>query len=217
MVINTYIIIVTHNITNTDDSMPINVRPLEEISGMLRDNRRTLGLSQKRLASMCGLSQSTIARIETDITRLNPSYQTVFEVADALGSMGNRSGGELLSRNAGEIMHRRIIHIMPNNTISDAINTFIDYDFPQLPVLDSARHVVGTVYQKDVLSMATQAPDLVHSRKVGGIMKGALPQIDRSTPVTKIKPMLETVGAVIVAHDGKAVGIITIYDILKNV
>ncbi len=197
--------------------MDISMKSPDEVSAALRDARKAMGVSQKKLAKMCGLSQSTIARLETDITRLNPSYQTVFQVMDALAGFRGAHGEDLLSRKAGEIMHRRIIYVGPEDTLASAIEAFKDYDFPQLPVLDSDRHALGTVYQKDMLGIATQAPDMIHRRLVGSVMKGALPQIDRGTAITGLKPILENTGAVLVVHNGRAVGIITIYDILKNI
>ncbi|MDE1859497.1 MAG: CBS domain-containing protein, partial [Candidatus Micrarchaeota archaeon] len=116
-----------------------------------------------------------------------------------------------------EIMHRHIVFIRPENSVADAISVFTDYDFQQLPVLDSERRVVGTIYQKDLLSIATQSPDLVKKRPVGSVMKAPLPQIDKNTEIMKIKPILENWDAIIVTENGKAIGIVTIYDILKNV
>lgn len=197
--------------------MTIRMHSLEEISELIRDNRKIAGLSQQRLAKMCGLSQSTIARIETDAAGMNPSYQTIMQIVGALNEIKTSPGEQLLSKKAQEIMHRRIIHLKPSDTVAEAIRIFKDYDFPQLPVFDQNKHVLGTVYQKDVLNVATQTPDLVGRKPVGSMMKGSLPQIDRSTEITRLKPILENVGAAIVTENGKAIGIITIYDVIKNV
>jgi predicted transcriptional regulator len=48
-------------------------------------------------------------------------------------------------------------------------------------------------------------------------MKAPLPQIDKETEIIKIKPILENWDALLVVEGGKAIGIVTIYDILKNV
>ncbi len=196
--------------------MAIKIQSLEQISRIIRENRGSLGISQKRLAKMCGLSQSTIARIETDVAKLNPSYQSVFYVVEALNRSEGMTGKGIMSKAAREIMHRRIISVKPSSPIIDAIDIFKDYDFPQLPVLDNSRHVVGTIYQKDLLSMATQSPDIMRRRNVGSIMKAPLPQVGKDSEVTGLRPILESAGAVMVVEEGKAIGIITIYDILKT-
>ncbi len=197
--------------------MTIVINPLERISSMIRSSRKSMGLSQKRLAKMCGLSQSTIARMETDIIRLNPSYIAVFCVVVALNKMELTSSKALVSRRAQEIMHRRIISVKPTALIIDAIDVFKDYDFPQLPVIDEAHHVIGTVYQKDLLDVAMRNPEAVRRRSVSSIMKASLPQVDKNSSINELRPILEGSGAAMVMHEGRAVGIITIYDILKTV
>jgi predicted transcriptional regulator len=198
--------------------MSFDMESLDQVALRIRSMRKSAGLSQARLAKMCGLSQSTVARIEKDINRLNPSYSTIYSIVDDLNVVSKKYGnGEILRKKAYEIMHRRIVFVRPTNYIADAISLFMDYGFQQLPVLDTGRRVVGTVYEKDLLSIATQSPELVRRRNVGSVMKTPLPQIDKNTEIIKVKPMLENWDAVLVVENGKAVGIVTIYDILKNV
>lgn len=196
--------------------MEARIPSLEQVSAEIRAARKAAGMSQKRLARACGLSQSTIARMETGISELNPSYRSVFYVIEALGS-GPAGRHRMMGRSAQEIMHRRIIYVKPDTSVLDAVEVFKDYDFPQLPVLDSSRHVVGTVYQKDLLNAATQNPELVRRRRVASIMRASLPQVDRGSEIAGLKPALEVSGAVVVVDGGRAVGIITIYDMLKTV
>lgn len=197
--------------------MTIDVSSLEQIAARIKEQRRSMGISQKRLAKMCGMSQSTIARMETDISRLNPSYASVFYVASALNKLGAGRSEETRTMTAREIMHRHIISIKPSASVYDAIELFKDYDFPQLPVLDESKRVVGTVYQKDLLNDAMHNPDMVRRRNVGSVMKAALPQIDKNAEVAGLKSILENSGGVIVVDRGRAVGIITVYDVLKTV
>jgi len=197
--------------------MTIVINSLEHISSMIRSSRKSMGLSQKRLAKMCGMSQSSIARMETDIDRLNPSYISVFCVVVALNKLELTSSKALVGRRVQEIMHRRIISVKPSASILDAIEIFKDYDFPQLPVIDEVHHVIGTVYQKDLLDIAMRNPEAVRRRSVSSIMKASLPQVDKNSSIQELRPILESIGAAMVMHEGKAVGIITIYDILKTV
>ena len=190
---------------------------LDKVSSMVRERRKALGMTQKRLARMCGFSQSTVARMETDIASLNPSYRSVFYIMDALDRSKGTGHGEIMSRRAKEIMHKKIICVKAEDSLFETIGVFKDYDFPQLPVLDNSGHVIGTVYQRDLLNTAMQAPDMVRRKTVSSIMKASLPQVDKESELTRLKPILEGAGAVIVTDKGKAVGIITIYDILKAV
>ena len=148
---------------------------------------------------------------------LNPSYLSIFYVVDALNKLKLDSAGKLISGYAQDIMHRRIISVKPSTSILDAIEVFKDYDFPQLPVLDDLRHVLGTVYQMDLLNIAMHNPSAIRRRAVNGIMRAPLPQVDKNSRISALRPILESSGGVIVVDKGRAVGIITIYDILKTV
>lgn len=198
--------------------MSADIESLEKVAERIRSMRKAAGMSQIRLAKMCGLSQSTIARVEGDIIKLNPSYATVYSIIDALNDASSRPvGAEILKKAAHQVMHRNIIFVRPSSTIADAIGLFMDYGFAQLPVLDSGRRIVGTVYEKDLLGIATQSPDMIKRRNVGSVMKTSLPQVDKNTEISKMRPMLENWDAVMIVENGKAIGIVTIYDILKNV
>jgi predicted transcriptional regulator len=189
----------------------------EEISSDIRSLRSACGLSQQELATVCGLSQSTIARLERDISALNPSYATVFRVMEALRSCNAKPGSDHLEKKSKSIMHKRIVYAKPYEKISHTIEKFKHYDFPQLPVLDNNLRVIGTVYQRDLLGILSQNPEAAKRRQILSIMKGPLPQITKDMPVSLLRPLLESSGAVIIVENGKAIGIITIYDIIKGV
>jgi predicted transcriptional regulator len=196
--------------------MEMQLESLDSVSNKIKNMRRTLGISQKELADLVGLSQSTIARIETDIMSLNPSYSTVFEVIETLNN-ANKANPKtgLLNKKAYEIMHKKIVYASPNDTISKAIGIIREYDITQLPILNSEKNVIGTVYQKDLLDIVTSNPRGIGKMKVEEALKPALPQVDKNTDLTKLKPVLENWNAVIVTEKNKAIGIITIYDILQ--
>ncbi len=219
MLINTYIIIICIKLLLVimTRQEKISLLSLEKMSETIRQMRRSQGISQKELSRRCGLSQSTIARVETDPVRLNPSYMSLFGIMEALSSPASDHGLEMLSKTAGQMMHKKVIYVRPGSPISEAISLFKEYDFQLIPVLDNLRRVVGTVYQKDLLGLATQQPDIAGKRDVSTVMKAGLPQIDKNSELTSFKPLLEVSGAVIVAEKGRAVGIITIYDIIKQI
>lgn len=191
---------------------------LESISHKIRTLRGSARVSQKRLSEIVSMSQSTIARLETDINRLNPSYTTVFKVLESLSEL-NKSNGEsqLMSKKAYQIMHRKLVSVKPTDTLAEAISVIKNYDFPQIPVLDADGTAAGTVYQKDLLEKTTLNPVDINKMLVKEIMKPALPRVDKETELLKLKPILENWNAVLVTERIKVVGIITIYDILKSV
>lgn len=198
--------------------MPAELESLTSISLRIKNTRKAMDISQKRLAKLLGMSQSTIARLETDIVRLNPSYRTVYNVLEALQNSSSASEqSKILAKSSREIMHRNIAYVKPDDTIEKAITMMKDNDFTQIPVLNNKRGVVGTVTEKRLLKTATESPEGIAKTKVRQILDPSLPQVDEETPVAKIRPILENFGAVLVMDGSKAVGIITIYDILKLV
>ncbi|MEM0124068.1 MAG: CBS domain-containing protein [Candidatus Micrarchaeaceae archaeon] len=192
---------------------------MEDLNGIairLRNMRRTLGLSQKRLAFISGVSQSEIARIEKDPEKLNPSYATIFAIFTALEDYRIKGSGDVqLVKKASEIMHKHVIHVNPDDTAKKALEIMRKNDFSQLPVLNRRMGVVGTVYQKRLISAMLSGRSDALDVPVKTLLEPALPQVDADTPIQKIKPILENWDAILVSHDRKIVGIITIYDIFK--
>ena len=73
-------------IKNTDSSARKDIEYAEEqaqIISAIIQQRNALGLSQRDLASMCGLPQSSIARIESHKT--TPNLDTLFKIMRPLG------------------------------------------------------------------------------------------------------------------------------------
>ncbi len=191
---------------------------LHEVSSSIRTKREVLNLSQKRLARLVRMSQSTIARIENDVERLNPSYETIFKVVnvlDRLGKMEEKSG--LQVKTAQSIMQKRIVFARPGDTVAETIKAIKNYDFPRLPVLNKEMNVMGAVSQKRVMDIATKDPESLDKIRVSDIIDTELPQVGVDTEFSKIKRILEDWDAVMVVEKGRAVGIITIYDILKQI
>lgn len=194
------------------------IEPLQSVSVRIRGARKGLGISQKELAEALGLSQSTIARLESGIESLNPSYKTVYNVIATLNARTAKDWSQgVLERTAGDIMHRKLVYVTQDDTIGRAVKIIKDYDFPQIPVLNKKHEEVGTIRQKRLLSIATEHPERISATKIRDIMEPVLPQVGKDTEVSKIKPLLEDFDAVLVMDKGKIVGIITIYDVLKMV
>ncbi len=198
--------------------MSIAIDSLEEMSLKIKNARKSLGLSQKALAKASGMSQSTIARTESDVKSLNPSYRTIYEMVEALNNHDTeerRKGNQLDFKKAYELMHKNIVYIYPEDTAEKALDLMKGGDFSQLAVFNKKKNVVGTIRQKRLLEVATQLPDRLGQIKVRELLDAALPQVDKNTPLSKIKPMLENWDAVLVVEESKIIGIITVYDVFK--
>jgi predicted transcriptional regulator len=191
---------------------------LDDISLLIKGKRKVLGISQKRLARYVRMSQSTVARLESDIKRLNPSYETIYKVISTLDNLSSiDTKGRMFSKTAGEIMQKRIIYARPGDPVTYAIKLIQDYDFPQLPVIDRDMNIFGAVSRKKLMAIATDSPQNISRMKVAGIVDEELPRVGKDTELGKIKKILEDWDAVLVVERSKAIGIITIYDVLKQI
>ena len=75
------------------------------ISLLIKGKRNALGISQKRLARYVKMSQSTMARLETDIKKLNPSYETIYRVVSTLDNLFSiDTKGRIFSKTAREVV-----------------------------------------------------------------------------------------------------------------
>jgi len=192
------------------------VLSLKEIVSDIKKRRKVLGLTQKRLANLAGISQAALARIEKNAVAYNPSYLAIYQISEALDvfSKGQKQTG-VESKTVGDVMHKRVVSIKPSESLQKAIELMKGKSFSQLPVIEKGV-VVGTVYEKRVAGVAFEGRNPRHVR-VEEIIEPALVQIDKSTPLLKAKAVLEQWPAVLVTDRQKLVGIATVYDLLKAV
>jgi transcriptional regulator with XRE-family HTH domain len=75
---------VTERLDGSDDAAKqLDEERLRRLAGNVRAERARRGLTQPQLAGMLGLSKNTINAIEN--ARTDPSYLTIWHLADALG------------------------------------------------------------------------------------------------------------------------------------
>jgi len=171
--------------------------------------RKLLGLTQKQLAKIAGVSQSFIAKIETG--KIDPSYSKVKAIFEVLERMESRK-----TYTAKEIFHKEVIGVQKNDKVAKAISLMMEHGFSQLPVFEGEK-CVGCISEKTILSQITAAKDIsqVAQKLVEEIMEEAPPQIDENAPLSLISNLLHVYPAVLVAKKGKTIGIITKADLFK--
>jgi len=142
--------------------------PLEEIAR----KRKLLGLTQKQLASLAGVSQSLIAKIESG--KIDPSYGKVKAIFDALERLETK-----MNFHAKEILHKHVVGVQKNDKVSEAIRLMMEHGYSQLPVFDEKR-LVGSVSERTILNLVSTGKDLseISKLRVEEIMDEALPQIE---------------------------------------
>ncbi len=182
---------------------------VDNLGAFIRRMRMKLGLSQRELAKMAGVSQSLIARIETG--SINPRFETVAKILRALESVA-RSRKYALS-----IASKPVVTLSLRDTLRDAFRLMDKYGFSQLPVVDNDGRVVGTVYESTILRALINEGEDVLEKPVEKYMEPPLPMLKEDATIDDAICVLEhNSAALIVDDDGRPLGIITRIDIVRT-
>ena len=173
--------------------------------------RRLLALSQKELARLSGVSQPTIAKIESG--RISPSYPKTKAIFDTLEGLERRN--ELKAR---DVSHGKVVGVQVHDPVAKGVRVMRETGFSQLPVFDGSQ-VVGSLTEKVILQklMSTSKPDELSKQLIEKIMDEAFPTVSEDTPLSMVSALLQYEPAVLVARKGRVLGIITKADLLKVV
>ncbi len=176
----------------------------------IKQARLKLGVTQRKLALLCGVSTSMINQIESG--RCKPSYDTAKRIFEVLLSMEGD-----VSVKAGDICNRNLITIQSEESLSAAIHKMRDHSISQLPVFNGSK-LVGILTEDDLAKIMVENTDKdIHLIKVGSIMAPPPPLVDVSTPAKALVSLVRFAKCVLVSEKGNVVGIITITDTLKIV
>ncbi|WP_337861214.1 CBS domain-containing protein [Ferroplasma sp.] len=181
----------------------------------LRKMRKSLGISQKELARISGVSQSYIARLEKG--EINPAYDKVRKIFEYLNSSGNRAKD--IDIKAELIMTKDVDTCEMNDSIISALNKMREKGYSQLPVVTSDKRIIGTITESninDMLIKGTSIESLKHLI-IKKVMGNVLPQLDKNSPISMIYPLLKYSNAVLIVDGTELKGIITKADVLKAV
>lgn len=177
--------------------------------GSIRQMRQKMGITQKRLASMAGVSTSMINQIESGRSR--PSYETARRIFESLA----RLEGESSPHTAGDFCSREVIKVSPSDTLHDAISRMHDLSISQIPVFDG-QDAVGVVSEDGIVRHLADAggADLGKAR-VADTMEAVPPIVGYETPANVLVPLIRYSKCILVSRGAKIVGIITASDTLK--
>lgn len=182
--------------------------PVSEI----RKLRKSLDMTQTQLSSASGVSQSTIAKIESGNT--SASYETVVKLFEALDRLKKSQG----NFKAMDVASTTVTTVQMNQTVLEASNIMKTTGFSQLPVLNGDAPV-GSITEKSIFRLLEEGVTRVQLRtmQVSEVMGDMFPVVSHDTPVTSITGLIYEMNAVLVLRMGKIVGLITNADLLKLV
>lgn len=171
--------------------------------------RKQLGLTQTKLASLAGVSQSIIAKIEAG--NVDPSYSVVGKLFNALDQVETVPG-----RRVSELMSRPVVSVGRTQFVREAVELMRRKGYSQLPVFEAGK-CVGSISEKTILDRAARGEPLesLLGRRLRDIMEGPFPVVNDNTPLDFVLGLMQGNYGVLVAKGEVIVGILTKSDILK--
>jgi predicted transcriptional regulator len=171
----------------------------------IRRKRKKLGITQKRLAELVGVSQPLIARIESG--DIDPKLSLVKRIFDVLEELEGKSV------NARRIMHKPVKYVTPEMTIKDAIELMREDGISQMPIMDSGR-VLGSITESSIVKIILSKGLDAGEMKVSECMEEPFPLVSPDERLESISKMLLNNPALLVVEDGRVAGIITKHDVM---
>ena len=175
----------------------------------IKQGRIRLGMTQRELASLSGISTSMINQIESG--RCKPSYDTAKKIFEVLSSQEGKT-----SLKAGDICSKEVISVQKDEKLEVAIEKMMKNSISQIPVFDVSK-IVGLV-SEDILARKVLESDEkknIHQVPILKIMEAPPPIVDIATPAKVLIPLVRFTKCVLVSRRGEITGIITISDTLK--
>jgi len=175
----------------------------------IKQIRLKIGITQKKLAIMTGVSTSMINQIESG--RSQPSYETAKKIFENLAKLE----GESSSHTAGDICSKDIIKLKPSNTLHDAIKKMHELSISQIPVFNNSV-IVGVVSEDGIVKHLSDVGESeLKKSKLSDALDIVPPIVDWNTPANVLVPLIRHSKCILVSKKSKIVGIISASDTLK--
>jgi predicted transcriptional regulator len=171
---------------------------LPELS-TIRVSRKSLGISQRELARLAGVSQGTVAKVEGG--KINPSYEIARRLFLALEERSMEKG-----RKAGEIMNSAVA-VGPGDATARAKELMVGQGFSQMPVVQDGKQL-GRINEGLLLEAGG-------AETCGEAMGPPFATVSEDSPLDLVKAVLRIEDAVLVVRGEEIAGIITKSDLLK--
>jgi len=169
----------------------------------IKEERKKLSITQKKLATMTGVSTSMINQIESG--RCKPSYDTAKKIFESLAKLERQTS----THKAGDICSEKIVKLTPINTIREAGKKMHEKTIDQIPIFDEDE--LKGLITIDIVNEYTERKDT----KIKNVMTPKPPVIDFEFPANALSQLTRISGCVLVEKNSKIIGIISSSDLLK--
>jgi len=170
--------------------------------------RMQLGLTQSELAKKSNVSQSLIAKIESNL--IDPSYSNIKKIFETLDMLNSENDST-----AKDLMQKQVIAVEHNCTIKSAIDKMRKSAISQLPITKD-NIIIGLVTESDILDAISANSVDKNKSIVSEIMKDAPPIVSETTRTKVILGLLKFYSIIVVVDKGKFKGVITKADVLNK-
>ncbi len=175
----------------------------------IRVMRLKMGMTQRELARMCGVSTSMINQVESG--RSKPSYDTARRIFNALV----KKEGSAASQTAGSLCSEDIVGLGEGDTLHDAVKKMRQHSISQIPVF-SGKDPVGVITEDGIVKHLTDGGEAsLKGISLRDAMDPIPPIVDHDTPATLLVPLIRYSKCILVSKKSRIFGIITASDTLK--
>ncbi|MGB9748787.1 MAG: CBS domain-containing protein [Candidatus Woesearchaeota archaeon] len=176
-----------------------------ENPSQIKHLRKNLGITQKELAKLSGVSQSLIAKIESE--KIDPSYSKVYKIINVLEQCKSRK-----SEKAFSIMTKRVFSASPNNRIKDVVLVMKQRKISQMPVISKGK-CIGLISESSIIKVLSEGKKVEFVKE---IMEEAPPIVSINTDLNVISELLKHFPLVLVQDSKHYAGVITKTDLLNK-
>jgi predicted transcriptional regulator len=168
--------------------------------------RKKMGLTQRELASKCGLSFAWIYQVEKDDIK-DPSYSKLKKIADYYEVQKKTQGWT-----AGDICEQSMVSTEIKQSLQKANEKMIRKGISQIPVFEK-NTCVGMLTDKTIGSFfSVDKSKIMINHKM---LEPSPPIVNSSSPAKILKELLDFFDCVLVEKKGKIYGIIVMQDLNK--
>jgi cystathionine beta-synthase len=108
-----------------------------------------------------------------------------------------------------------LVSVAPAAAVRQALNLMSSWGVSQIPVMDNGTSVGGLI-EGQLMARALAQPAML-DRPVREVMEAPFPEVDAAFPVDRLAPALTRESpAALVTRDGKVIGIVSRYDLLRR-
>ncbi len=176
----------------------------------IKSLRKKLNLTQKQLAKLAGVSQSLIAKIESN--RVDPAYSKVIAIFQALEHELSKGDGQ---KTAKEIMTKHLIPARPEDKLDKLMVIMREKGISQLPVIQNGK-CIGNISDSEFVDWITKYGKNIGKISAREVMEEGFPSVPPEAELGVITELLRFYKAILVEQNGEIKGIITKADLIKT-